>query len=87
MIEVRDIKKAFGDDEILKGISVKFEAGKTHLVIGRSGSGKTVFIKSIFTVIFIFIAVFLLQIYLNNQFINKGNFNLKYLKTFYYTLK
>jgi len=47
MIEVRDIKKAFGDDEILKGISVKFEAGKTHLVIGRSGSGKTVFIKSI----------------------------------------
>ena len=37
MIEVRDIKKAFGDDEILKGISVKFEAGKTHLVIGRSG--------------------------------------------------
>ena len=47
MIEVRDIKKSFGDTEVLKGVSVKFEAGKTHLVIGRSGSGKTVFIKSI----------------------------------------
>jgi phospholipid/cholesterol/gamma-HCH transport system ATP-binding protein len=47
MIEVRDIKKAFGDAEVLKGISIKFEAGKTHLVIGRSGSGKTVFIKSV----------------------------------------
>jgi len=47
MIEVRDIKKSFGDAEILKGISIKFEAGKTHLVIGRSGSGKTVFIKSV----------------------------------------
>ncbi len=47
MIEVKDIKKAFGDTEVLKGISIKFEAGKTHLVIGRSGSGKTVFIKSV----------------------------------------
>lgn len=46
-----------------------------------------IFIKSILIVIFIFIAVFLLQIYLNNRFINKGNFNIKYLKTFYYTLK
>lgn len=47
MIEVKNIKKAFGDAEVLKGISTKFEAGKTHLVIGRSGSGKTVFIKSV----------------------------------------
>ena len=47
MIEVKGIKKSFDGVEILKGISVKFEAGKTHLVIGRSGSGKTVFIKSV----------------------------------------
>lgn len=46
-----------------------------------------IFIKSILLVIFIFITVFLLQIYLNNQFINKANFNIKYLKTFYHTLK
>ncbi len=47
MIEVRDIRKSFGEDEILKGISIKFTPGKTHLIIGRSGSGKTVLIKSI----------------------------------------
>ncbi|WP_053970175.1 ABC transporter ATP-binding protein [Mangrovimonas sp. ST2L15] len=45
MIEVRDIHKSFGDTEILKGISTTFEKGKTSLVIGQSGSGKTVFLK------------------------------------------
>lgn len=45
MIEVKDIKKSFGDKEVLKGISAKMEAGKTNLIIGTSGSGKTVFIK------------------------------------------
>ncbi len=45
MITVRDLKKAFGDKEVLKGISTVFEAGKTNLIIGTSGSGKTVFIK------------------------------------------
>ena len=47
MIEVHNIKKSFGDQMILKGISTSFEAGKTSLVIGQSGSGKTVFIKSL----------------------------------------
>ena len=47
MIEVQNIKKAFQDQEILKGIDVKFEKGKTNLIIGRSGSGKTVLLKSI----------------------------------------
>ena len=47
MIEVHDIKKSFGDQMVLKGISTSFEAGKTSLVIGQSGSGKTVFIKSL----------------------------------------
>lgn len=45
MIEVKDIHKSFGDSEILKGISTKFEKGKTNLIIGSSGSGKTVFLK------------------------------------------
>lgn len=45
MIEVKDIHKSFGDAHILKGISTSFEKGKTSLVIGQSGSGKTVFLK------------------------------------------
>jgi len=45
MIKVTEIKKSFGGDEILKGISTTFEKGKTNLVIGRSGSGKTVMLK------------------------------------------
>lgn len=47
MIEVNNIHKSFGDNEILKGISTKFEKGKTNLVIGQSGSGKTVFLKTL----------------------------------------
>lgn len=45
MIEVNDIHKSFGDAHVLKGISTTFEEGKTNLIIGSSGSGKTVFIK------------------------------------------
>lgn len=41
MIEVKGLYKAFGDKEILKNISVDFEAGKTNLIIGASGSGKS----------------------------------------------
>ncbi|NQU52350.1 MAG: ATP-binding cassette domain-containing protein [Bacteroidetes bacterium] len=47
MIEVKNIKKAFDSNEVLKGISAIFEKGKTNLIIGRSGSGKTVLLKSI----------------------------------------
>ncbi|RVT99995.1 ATP-binding cassette domain-containing protein [Mucilaginibacter limnophilus] len=47
MIEVKDIYKTFGDNEVLKGISVKFEAGKNNLIIGGSGSGKTTLLKCI----------------------------------------
>ncbi|MBJ7881895.1 ABC transporter ATP-binding protein [Gelidibacter salicanalis] len=47
MIEVNDIHKSFGGSEILKGISTTFEKGKTNLVIGQSGSGKTVFLKTL----------------------------------------
>ena len=45
MIEVHDLHKSFGDAEVLKGISTSFSNGKTNLIIGQSGSGKTVFLK------------------------------------------
>ena len=47
MIRVIDLNKSFNDKPILSDISVSFEAGKTNLIIGRSGSGKTVLLKSI----------------------------------------
>jgi len=47
MIEVKDIEKSFGENKILKGISTIFETGKTNLIIGQSGSGKTVLLKSL----------------------------------------
>lgn len=47
MIEVSDLKKSFGDAEVLKGISATFEPGKTNLIIGASGSGKTTLCKCI----------------------------------------
>ncbi|MCK6694833.1 MAG: ATP-binding cassette domain-containing protein, partial [Thermoanaerobaculia bacterium] len=45
MIRAENIMKSFGDQQVLKGISFLFEAGKTNLIIGRSGSGKTVLMK------------------------------------------
>ncbi|THF50455.1 ATP-binding cassette domain-containing protein [Flavobacterium supellecticarium] len=47
MIEVKDIEKSFGDTKVLKGISTVFDTGKTNLIIGQSGSGKTVLLKSL----------------------------------------
>ena len=47
MIEVKDIHKSFGEVKVLKGISTSFEEGKTSLIIGQSGAGKTVFLKSL----------------------------------------
>ncbi len=47
MIEAIDVRKSFDDKEILKGISTVFEKGKTNLIIGQSGSGKTVLLKSL----------------------------------------
>ncbi|MGB1450620.1 MAG: ABC transporter ATP-binding protein [Marinirhabdus sp.] len=45
MIKVDNIKKRFGEEEILKGITTVFEKGKTNLIIGQSGSGKSVMVK------------------------------------------
>lgn len=47
MITVKNIFKSFDGNEVLKNISTVFEKGKTNLIIGRSGSGKTVLLKSI----------------------------------------
>ena len=47
MIEIKGLCKSFEGRPILKDISTKFEKGKTNLIIGQSGSGKTVLLKSI----------------------------------------
>ncbi len=45
MITVDNIEKSFNRTAVLKNISAQFETGKTNLIIGQSGSGKTVFLK------------------------------------------
>ena len=45
MIEVKNLNKSFEEIKVLKGISTTFDKGKTNLIIGQSGSGKTVFLK------------------------------------------
>jgi len=47
MIKVVNLEKSFNDKTVLQDISVTFATGKTNLIIGRSGSGKTVLLKSI----------------------------------------
>ena len=45
MIRTEDIKKSFGENDVLKGITTEFYAGKPNLIIGSSGAGKTVLLK------------------------------------------
>ncbi len=47
MIELVDVHKSFDGNEVLKGVSAVLEEGKTNLIIGQSGSGKTVLMKSV----------------------------------------
>jgi phospholipid/cholesterol/gamma-HCH transport system ATP-binding protein len=47
MIRVKKLNKSFNGKQVLSNISVDFEPGKTNLIIGRSGSGKTVLLKAI----------------------------------------
>jgi len=47
MIEVKHLYKSFEDKEVLKDISTVFEEGKVNLIIGQSGSGKTVLMKNL----------------------------------------
>ncbi|WP_298146977.1 ATP-binding cassette domain-containing protein [Flavobacterium sp.] len=47
MITITDVKKAFNGSQVLKGISTVFRTGETNLIIGQSGSGKTVLLKTL----------------------------------------
>ncbi|MDR0812318.1 MAG: ATP-binding cassette domain-containing protein [Paludibacter sp.] len=47
MIEIKNIRKSFDGVEVLKNVSTLFDDGKTNMIIGASGSGKTVLMKSI----------------------------------------
>ena len=66
MIESRNICKSFGDHLVLDNISVKFDQGKTNLIIGQSGSGKTVLMKCL---------VGLLEVDSGQVFFNDRNFS------------
>lgn len=46
-IEIKHLHKSFGDNHVLKGIDVSFERGKINMIIGASGSGKSVMLKCI----------------------------------------
>lgn len=73
MIEVKNLTKKFDDKIILDNISVTFEKGKTNLIIGQSGSGKTVLLKSI-------VGLFPIdegEIWYNDRQYNALNFNQK----------
>ena len=45
MIEVIELHKTLGTQEVLRGVNLRIESGKTHVVLGRSGSGKSVLLK------------------------------------------
>lgn len=47
MILVEDLDKSFDNKSVLSDINIRFEAGKVNLIIGKSGSGKTVLLKSL----------------------------------------
>lgn len=47
MIEIKNISKSFGEKQVLSEVSMRFERGKTNLIIGASGSGKTTIAKCI----------------------------------------
>jgi len=47
MIKIEKLHKSFGEVHVLKGIDYTFESGKTNLIIGKSGAGKTVLLKNL----------------------------------------
>jgi len=69
MIKVEEISKSFDGIEILKEISTVFDKGKTNLIIGQSGSGKTVLMKCLLGLL----EVEKGNIYFDNEIFNKEN--------------
>ena len=47
MIEVKNLKKSFGDQEVLKGINARINDGDLIAIIGPSGSGKSTFLRTL----------------------------------------
>lgn len=47
MIEIKNLKKSFGNKEVLRGVDLNIEEGKTNVIIGASGCGKSVMLKHI----------------------------------------
>ncbi len=47
MIEIIDLYKSFGENSVLRGVNLKIENGESHIIIGRSGCGKSVLLKHI----------------------------------------
>lgn len=47
MIEIKNLKKSFGDKPVLRGVNLVIEEGKTNVIIGASGCGKSVMLKHI----------------------------------------
>jgi phospholipid/cholesterol/gamma-HCH transport system ATP-binding protein len=47
MIEIKDVYKSFGDNQVLRGVNLTINKGETAVIIGRSGCGKSVLLKLI----------------------------------------
>ena len=52
MIEIVNLHKSFGNNNVLKGVNLTIEEGETNVIIGKSGSGKSVLLKHIVGLIF-----------------------------------
>lgn len=77
MIRIENIRKSFDDVQVLKGISHTFESGKTNLIIGKSGAGKTVMLKIL---VGLFRPTSGSIFYDNTDFINLGKNELRELR-------
>ncbi len=47
IVELKDVRKSFGDLEVLKGVSMSIEVGEVHVIIGASGSGKSTLLRTV----------------------------------------